>query len=89
MPEYSELQEDGVSTELLLRAAGHPSPFTYIIVDRQGGSTADRCGSLLTCSADCGTALLAVLACFISCMSRPMLLQTNMPRNRQCVPAMC
>jgi hypothetical protein len=85
----SELQEDGVSTELLLRAAGHPSPFTYIIVDRQGGSTADSSGSLRTYSADCVSTLLAVLAYFISCMSSPMLLQTDMPRNRQCVPAMC
>eukprot|EP00775_Hariotina_reticulata_P013293 gene13293-13423_t len=34
----SELKSDGVGTELLLRAAGHPSPFTYIIVDRQGGT---------------------------------------------------
>lgn len=32
----SELQADGVDTSLVLRAAGNPSPFTYIIVDRQG-----------------------------------------------------
>lgn len=31
-----ELQEDGVDTTHALRAAGHPSPFTYIIVDRTG-----------------------------------------------------
>ncbi|GFR48228.1 hypothetical protein Agub_g10089, partial [Astrephomene gubernaculifera] len=34
----SELQADGVDTSHVLRAAGHPSPFTYIIVDRQGGT---------------------------------------------------
>jgi hypothetical protein len=32
----SELQGDGIDTSLILRAAGHPSPFTYIIVDREG-----------------------------------------------------
>jgi hypothetical protein len=32
----SELQADGVDPSLLLRAAGQPSPFTYIIVDREG-----------------------------------------------------
>lgn len=31
----AELRGDGVNTSHLLRAAG-PSPFTYIIVDRQG-----------------------------------------------------
>ena len=31
-----ELQADGVQTQLLLRAKPHPSPFTYIIVDRAG-----------------------------------------------------
>ncbi|KAF8065876.1 STP13 [Scenedesmus sp. PABB004] len=34
----SELQADGVDASLVLRAAGHPSPFTYIIVDRAGGT---------------------------------------------------
>ncbi len=29
-------QADGVDTQFVLRAAGAPSPFTYIIVDRQG-----------------------------------------------------
>eukprot|EP00882_Tetradesmus_deserticola_P005402 GHRQ01005685.1.p1 GENE.GHRQ01005685.1~~GHRQ01005685.1.p1 ORF type:complete len:493 (+),score=89.17 GHRQ01005685.1:314-1792(+) len=33
-----ELQRDGIDTSLVLRAAGHPSPFTYIIVDRDGGT---------------------------------------------------
>jgi len=32
----SELQADGIDTQLILREAGHPSPFTYIIVDRAG-----------------------------------------------------
>lgn len=32
----SELQAAGIDTQLVLRAAGHPSPFTYIIVDRAG-----------------------------------------------------
>eukprot|EP00878_Enallax_costatus_P034999 GHUV01038957.1.p1 GENE.GHUV01038957.1~~GHUV01038957.1.p1 ORF type:complete len:333 (+),score=19.32 GHUV01038957.1:577-1575(+) len=34
----SELNADGVDTSLIIRAADHPSPFTYIIVDREGGS---------------------------------------------------
>ncbi|KAG2448408.1 hypothetical protein HYH02_006300 [Chlamydomonas schloesseri] len=34
----SELHADGIDTTHVLRAAGHPSPFTYIIVDRQGGT---------------------------------------------------
>eukprot|EP00195_Chlamydomonas_chlamydogama_P003024 CAMPEP_0202923018 /NCGR_PEP_ID=MMETSP1392-20130828/78228_1 /ASSEMBLY_ACC=CAM_ASM_000868 /TAXON_ID=225041 /ORGANISM="Chlamydomonas chlamydogama, Strain SAG 11-48b" /LENGTH=451 /DNA_ID=CAMNT_0049616679 /DNA_START=76 /DNA_END=1431 /DNA_ORIENTATION=- len=34
----TELQEDGVDTSHIMRAAGHPSPFTYIIVDRSGGT---------------------------------------------------
>lgn len=29
-------QADGVDTSFVLRAVGAPSPFTYIIVDRQG-----------------------------------------------------
>ena len=33
-----ELKADGIDTNLVLRAAGHPSPFTYIIVDRSGAS---------------------------------------------------
>lgn len=33
----SELHSDGIDTTHVIRAAGHPSPFTYIIVDRQGG----------------------------------------------------
>ena len=32
----SELENDGVNTTYVLRAAGYPSPFTYIIVDRSG-----------------------------------------------------
>ncbi len=31
-----ELSADGVKTGFLLKAKGHPSPFTYIIVDKQG-----------------------------------------------------
>lgn len=31
-----ELLSDGVQTGFLLKAKGHPSPFTYIIVDKQG-----------------------------------------------------
>lgn len=31
-----ELLSDGVNTQFLLKAQGHPSPFTYIIVDKQG-----------------------------------------------------
>jgi sugar/nucleoside kinase (ribokinase family) len=33
----AEFQRDGVDTSCVLRAPGAPSPFTYIIVDRQGG----------------------------------------------------
>lgn len=33
-----ELLSDGVHTQFLLRAKGHSSPFTYIIVDKQGGT---------------------------------------------------
>jgi sugar/nucleoside kinase (ribokinase family) len=32
----SEFAADGVDTRHVLRASGAPSPFTYIIVDRQG-----------------------------------------------------
>ena len=32
----AELNGDGVNTDYLIRAQGHPSPFTYIIVDREG-----------------------------------------------------
>ena len=35
-----ELNADGVDTKLVLRQAGAPSPFTYIIVDAQGGVSA-------------------------------------------------
>ncbi|KAK9808210.1 hypothetical protein WJX73_009115 [Symbiochloris irregularis] len=34
----AELNEAGVNTEFVLREPGHPSPFTYIIIDRQGGT---------------------------------------------------
>jgi hypothetical protein len=34
----TELQGDGITTSHVLRAPGHPSPFTYIIVDRSGKS---------------------------------------------------
>ena len=34
----AELRSDGVDTAHVLRAAGSPSPFTYIIVDRQGAA---------------------------------------------------
>ncbi|KAI8465093.1 MAG: PfkB-type carbohydrate kinase [Monoraphidium minutum] len=34
----SELGAEGVDTSLVLRAEGCPSPFTYIIVDRAGGT---------------------------------------------------
>lgn len=33
----AEFARDGVDTRCVLRAPGAPSPFTYIIVDRQGG----------------------------------------------------
>lgn len=33
-----ELLSDGVQTKFLLKAEGYPSPFTYIIVDKQGNS---------------------------------------------------
>ncbi|BDA44908.1 probable ribokinase at N-terminal half [Coccomyxa sp. Obi] len=33
-----ELENDGVNTDFVLRAKGSPSPFTYIIVDREGGT---------------------------------------------------
>jgi hypothetical protein len=42
----SELLADGIDTSLLLREAGHPSPFTYIIVDRAGEPA---CGTLWAC----------------------------------------
>jgi sugar/nucleoside kinase (ribokinase family) len=35
-----ELEDDGVDTSGVIRAAGHPTPFTYIIVDREGESGA-------------------------------------------------
>jgi len=34
----AEFHRDGIETSGILRAAGAPSPFTYIIVDRQGGT---------------------------------------------------
>uniref|UniRef100_A0A7R9YT32 Carbohydrate kinase PfkB domain-containing protein n=1 Tax=Chlamydomonas euryale TaxID=1486919 RepID=A0A7R9YT32_9CHLO len=33
-----ELESDGIDTSCVLRAEGSPSPFTYIIVDRDGGT---------------------------------------------------
>ncbi|GAX78658.1 hypothetical protein CEUSTIGMA_g6096.t1 [Chlamydomonas eustigma] len=33
-----ELAEDGVDTAYTIRAPGYPSPFTYIIVDKSGGT---------------------------------------------------
>ncbi len=33
----AEFQRDGVDTQFVLRASGAPSPFTYIIVVREGG----------------------------------------------------
>lgn len=36
----SELRRDGIDTAHVLRAEGHPSPFTYIIVDRTGAGVA-------------------------------------------------
>lgn len=45
-----ELHEVGVSTEHVLQAQGHSSPFTYIIVDREGRSSALAVdGSACTC----------------------------------------
>ena len=38
-----ELEADGVDTALVLRQAGAPSPFTYIIVDSEGGLAPDCC----------------------------------------------
>lgn len=32
----TELENDGIETSHILRAKGSPSPFTYIIVDREG-----------------------------------------------------
>jgi sugar/nucleoside kinase (ribokinase family) len=43
----SELENDGVSTEFVLRAKGHPSPFTYIIVDREGMASLSCCNALI------------------------------------------
>lgn len=37
----NELESDGVDTRYVVRAEGHPSPFTYIIVDREGTLLAD------------------------------------------------
>jgi hypothetical protein len=42
----SELQGDGIDTSLILRAGGHPSPFTYIIVDREGEPVTSAAASL-------------------------------------------
>ena len=41
-----ELESDGVDASLVLRAGGHPSPFTYIIVDKSG---AWMMGMAITC----------------------------------------
>ena len=32
----AELQEAGISTEYVLREDNHPSPFSYLLVDREG-----------------------------------------------------
>lgn len=42
-----ELLADGVKTQFLLKAEGHPSPFTYIIVDKQGNNHLSSCCSWL------------------------------------------
>jgi sugar/nucleoside kinase (ribokinase family) len=34
----SEFQRDNIATDCILRASGAPSPFTYIIVDREGAT---------------------------------------------------
>lgn len=34
----AELEREGIATQHILRAAGAPSPFTYILVDRSGGT---------------------------------------------------
>ena len=47
----AELDGDGVDTAHVLRAASAPSPFTYIIVDRQGA--ARSIAALVPCSQDC------------------------------------
>ncbi len=39
----SEFEEDGVDTSCVVRAEGHPSPFTYIIVDRAGATAHEGC----------------------------------------------
>ncbi len=49
-PDRSELREDGVNCRFMMRAAGHPSPFTYIIVDRQGGLRQRSGGSAWQCA---------------------------------------
>ena len=52
-----ELLSDGVQTSFLLKATDHPSPFTYIIVDKQGES-------LLLAPSDC---FLMPVICAQSC----------------------
>ncbi len=52
-----ELLSDGVHTSFLLKATDHPSPFTYIIVDKQGGS-------LLLAPSDC---FMMLVICAQSC----------------------
>ena len=42
-----ELISDGVKTQFLLKAEGRPSPFTYIIVDKQGKTHVSACSSWL------------------------------------------
>lgn len=39
----SELEADGVNTDYVIRAEGQPSPFTYIIVDREGTRPYSAC----------------------------------------------
>ena len=45
-----ELLSDGVKTQFLIKAEGHPSPFTYIIVDKQGNIMSSCCCWLGTSS---------------------------------------
>ena len=44
-----ELESDRVKTDYVLRAKGCPSPFTYIIVDREGGCAQTWCCSEILC----------------------------------------
>lgn len=65
-----ELLSDGVQTNFLLKATDHPSPFTYIIVDKQGANllvATSNCYLIrVICANSCKCAVLHIRSCAVT-----------------------